>query len=208
MRNWFSCPTSRTTRAAGFTLLELLLVIFVIMLLMGALFAAMAKLRQRARIAATQALIEKVKAGYETYRLKYRGYPQPIPIAEPAPAAVLSSADVITNNYALYTFLTSAYRETPDAAKGEMASTINVGPVIALETNETATPASSGKTCIVDSWGTPLRFYYKQRSEKILNTGTGATSYTLSASQTPVLYSCGPNALDEKGQVDDIAGKE
>jgi type II secretory pathway pseudopilin PulG len=208
MQNTFPSRVNRTTRAAGFTLLELLLVIFVIMLLMGALFAALAKLRQRARIAATQALIEKVKAGYETYRLKYRGYPQPIPIAEPAPAAVLSSTDVATNNNALYTFLTTAYRESPDAAKGEVLSTINVGPVIALEPNEFATPPSAGKTCIVDAWGTPLRFYYKQRSEKISNIGSGATSYTLSAALTPVLYSCGPNALDEKGGVDDIAGKE
>ena len=173
---------------AGFTLVEMLVVLGVISFLAAALFVGTNKLRARARMGATNVLIEKVRDGLEAYKLFYRAYPTPMPRVG------------FTNNESLYYYLTTSFRMTPNLANAEVASTLNAGPLCPFSETETADVNKTGRRSIVDSWQTPLQFKF------IIKTGDAdpRAGWTQTQTSIPLLYSCGPNKVDENGSGDDV----
>lgn len=182
-------PSNQTAPRAGFTLIELIIVISVIVLLMAVLIAGTTKLRERARLAAAKTLLEKVQTGLESYRLYYRAYPQPMPLAAG-----------YSESQTLYYFLTTPFRMTPDSAKNEVYSSLNAGPVADFKELEIKDLNKSGHPSIVDTWGTPIKFKY------IVKTGDAdpLLGWTVTKTTTPQIYSCGPNCQDDNAAGDDI----
>jgi prepilin-type N-terminal cleavage/methylation domain-containing protein len=73
-----SAPAPRRRRG-GFTLIEMLVVVFIMALLMGLLVRNMRNSDERAKRAATENTIEKVKAAIEEFYAEYGQYP-PVPV--------------------------------------------------------------------------------------------------------------------------------
>ena len=173
----------------GFTLIEMITVIAVITFLAGALFVGTNKLRARARVGATNVLIEKVRGGLEAYKLFYRAYPAPFPLTG------------YSSNESLYYYLTTPFRMNPNTAAGEAPSTLNVGPLCLFSEQETTDLSNTGRRTIIDSWKTPLTYGYKI----ILGDPDPRAGWTQTQTIAPYLYSCGPNKTDENGAGDDIS---
>jgi prepilin-type N-terminal cleavage/methylation domain-containing protein len=70
-------PRLRTPR--GFTLVELLVVISIIVILIGILIPVIGGVRKSAYVANTKALIAQLTAQIDSYHNDFRGYPGPIP---------------------------------------------------------------------------------------------------------------------------------
>ena len=168
----------------GFTLIELLVVIGIISLLLALLLTAAGSLRNRAKLGRTRMLLEKLHTGLETYNLNFMDYPP-------------DTVNTLTGSQALYYFLTTSFRSSPDATKGEMKSSLNMGPLATFDENEVS--LKSGAAAIIDSWGNPVHFSYKQQTDL----GTGLSI------NVPFIYSFGPNSVDDKAALDDlIAGRK
>lgn len=166
-------------RRRGFTMLELLVVIGIIGLLMAALFAALAKIRQRTAIGQARNLVEKCASALETYRLNFRLYPNP------------ADTPTWTGAQCLYYYLATPFRKELPLKPGEVAASINVGPLVQFEDRDYV--KSGSKTEVVDPWFTPL--IYK------LNTVKDADNLDI---YVPQIYSCGTSRTDESGGGDDI----
>lgn len=164
-------------RARAFTLLEVLLVIFIMGLLMASMGYGMARLRTRAHTASVKSLLEKVKNGLATYKLVYRDFPDPVPLNA-----------TYNPNESIFYFLTTAFRRTPDGAKGEVQSTENVGPLSDFNDRDKMVMPGRTHVSLVDAWSQPLVFRY-----------TGGH---------PVLYSTGPNRADDNAAGDDLVASE
>lgn len=166
-------------RAAGFTLLELLVVIGIVMFLIAALFAAVGKLRTRTAIGQTRNLLEKLQGGLEAYNLHFRSYPAP-------PDAI----GTLLNNQKLHYFLTAGFRKGALAARGEVEATANVGPLVKLEDRDIRELA--GVRTIVDAWGTPIGFKLERQ------TFTDPVDATKSIkTDMPRLWSFGINRIND-----------
>jgi prepilin-type N-terminal cleavage/methylation domain-containing protein len=167
---------SRSPR--GFTVLEVLMVIAVIVLLMAVLFMAMSKMRERTRMAQAKNMLEKMHAAMEAYYLHFRAYP-------PDNFGGRSGSQSI--NY----FMTTAFRTTPALPKGEVLSSMDVGPMMSFEERELDNPTTAGTKTIVDPWRTPI--VYRLQMKDFPDPQTGV----ITKIPIPVLYSCGTNKIDE-----------
>jgi prepilin-type N-terminal cleavage/methylation domain-containing protein len=165
-------------RRAGFTLIELIMVIAVISFLMAVLGLTLSKLKERTRMGQAKNLLEKVHNALEVYNLQFRTYPP----------ATLGAR---TGDQTLYYFLATPFRTNPVAANGEVAATIDLGPLVKFEDGEMKT--TGGFTGIIDPWGSPLHF-------EILMTGD-AQGFQI---PTPFIYSWGQNKQDNAGTGDDL----
>ena len=175
-----SCATCATLRKhGGFTLLEIFVVIFIIMLLMATMFAGLSKLRARTAMGQARNLVEKCSSALETYRLNFRDYPD-------------AGFEGKTGPEALYYYLVTPFRTGAVLSKGEIESTVNVGPLLSLD-EERDTKVIAGKRIIVDPWGTPLNFQ--------INTIKDAQNFDI---KIPLIYSCGINRADDLAGGDDI----
>jgi len=198
MKSWRS--KTFLNKCAGFTMIELIVVISIIIFLMAALIAGTAKLRERARLASVKTLLEKVQTGVESYKLMYRAYPQPMPLAPG-----------YTNSQTLNYFLTTPFRMSPNAAQKEVYSALNAGPFADFKETEVADVNKSGHLGIVDCWGTELFFQYiimqgdpDPRSGDPNNPATWKKKSWIS----PQLYSFGANKKDDGGKGDDLSAGE
>jgi type II secretory pathway pseudopilin PulG len=193
------CAKTRCGHPA-FTLIEVLIVIAVVIFLMGAIFGATAKLRDRARKQASQTLVNRINTAIGVYQLKF--YEPPLATAP----------DGSTGIKALTYYLTSAFRFEP-AREGDVRATDDVGPCIKLDSKDIV----NGK--IIDAWGHPLVYLVKTRvQDKIdaayyLANGTNVVSGSGANRENavnqfvvlvPHVYSCGANGLDELGLADDL----
>jgi prepilin-type N-terminal cleavage/methylation domain-containing protein len=166
-------------RQRGFTVLELLVVIGVIAILMAALFLALSKIRTRTQMGQAKNLIEKVHNALETYNLHFRTYP---PATAPGP---------LSGSQALYYWLTTAFRKTPNTGIGEVQASINVGPLLSLDQRDMH--ATGSGTDIIDPWGSPLHFDIKVVKD--------AMGFDI---PSPNVYSFGINKADDGGTGDDL----
>ena len=71
-------PTQGSRALAGFTLVELLVVIGIIVILMGILVPTIGYVRRAAYSAKTQQMISQLSAAVESYHMDYRAYPGPV----------------------------------------------------------------------------------------------------------------------------------
>lgn len=181
----------------GFTLMELLIVIGVVVFLMAAIFAGAAHLRDSARRNKTKTLLEKVLNGLESYKLQYHAYPP-------------DSYSSMTGNAALNFFMTTTFRNTPNTANGEVYSAVDMGPLLKFDTSETS------KGLIIDAWGQPL--HYERIAQEDLSKAQkldvppgydptrsmAAGERLLISSYVCKLYSFGLNRKDDGGNGDDL----
>jgi prepilin-type N-terminal cleavage/methylation domain-containing protein len=179
--------TRANLRARGFTLMEMIVVIGIIMLLAGALFAYTGPLRERTRRAATKKLVESVYNATEQYRLDFRAYP-------PDSFGAYNGIESLTY------FLTTAFRRNPNLVNGEVSASINAGPYLQLQPSELADLSNGAKRMsIVDPWRSPLKY----RLDSSTQNDVWDTSKTV-VNYIPTVYSYGPNRADDNGKVDDI----
>jgi type II secretory pathway pseudopilin PulG len=163
----------RAPQRRGFTIIELLIVIGIIMFLMMVLGATLSKIRERTRIGRSRTLVQKLYNGLEIYHLQFRAYPP------------LTTPSGLTGSQALYWFLTTPFRMTPVAAKGEVWADMNLGPCISnFEENEYR--ANGAGFDIIDAWNNPIQFKLN-----VLADTNGITE------SQPLVYSCGSNGQDE-----------
>jgi type II secretory pathway pseudopilin PulG len=162
----------------GFTVLEVLMVIAVIVLLLAALFMMMGKLRERTRQAQAKNMLEKMHAAMENYYLHFRSYP---------PDNYQGRSGSQSINY----FLTTAFRTNPVVANGEAQSSMEVGPLMSFEERELDNPVTAGTRTLIDPWRTPL--VYRLQLKDFPDPQTGVVTKI----PIPVLYSCGTNKVDE-----------
>ncbi|MCW8129143.1 MAG: type II secretion system protein [Planctomycetota bacterium] len=184
-------------KGRGMTMLEVLIVMGIIALLMSALAAATLRLRERAALNKTRALLEKVLNGLETYKLHFRGYP-------PHDDGTHANAE------ALMYYLSTSFRISPDLSRNEVQASADVGPIVTFEKEE----AANGR--VVDAWYSPLGYERVQqedlaKAQKLdvpawydptRSTSTGAR--VLVGSQFCKLYSYGPNRKNDGGGGDDL----
>lgn len=186
----------------GVTLLELLFVIGIIVFLLAAMFAGLVKLKGRTQVGQAKNLVEKIHSALETYRLKFRGYPEP---ANPlvydlvTKTASYSPADLEKNNEDLRYYMTTAFRKGANVANGEVEATVNGGPFITGGLNEAETSVKGGKTYIVDPWHRPIVYKIDRRSYPDPIDATLIVKVDV-----PVVYSSGTNGVDDGGAGDDI----
>jgi len=193
----------RIQRKAGFTLLELLVVIAVISFLMAALFVGLSKLRSRTQAGQARNLVEKLQSALETYHLKFRAYPAPtnaLLYDIPTMTAAYTFADLEKNNEELYYYLATQFKKGANTARGEVEAAVTGGPFITGGLNDRETMTRSGKTYIVDPWHN-LVVYKVERREY-----PDPLDATLKIkADIPVLYSFGINGKDNGGVEDDIS---
>jgi len=167
-------------RAPGLTLIELLIVIAVIAFLAGALGIGLNKMRGRARDAQIRQLLQKIDTACESYKLFFRDYPS-LPVAG------------YTDNEALYYYLCTPFRVTPDVSRGEKLSSVNAGPFLTEVNSNERKDFGSGNTSFCDPWNEPVIFKYLSK--------TDLKGYSVA---TPLIYSKGPNKIDDLADQDDV----
>jgi prepilin-type N-terminal cleavage/methylation domain-containing protein len=72
-------PLTRFRRPRGFTMVELLVVIGIIVILMSILIPAVGRVQIQARIADTRQQLSKIQSALENYYKDYHAYPGPVP---------------------------------------------------------------------------------------------------------------------------------
>ncbi len=179
-------PRAQSSHSRGFTLLETIVVVGIIVLLAGLLFAYAGPMRERARRAATKKLIESTYNAIEQYRIAFRNYPP-------------DNYSGYVGSQALVYFLTNAFRRNPVVANGEILSTVNAGPFITYQPSELMDLTASGKMSVMDAWRTPVKYVVKTQVQK--DVWDAAKSETI---YLPFIYSYGPNRIDDNGTNDDI----
>ncbi|MCW8129784.1 MAG: type II secretion system protein [Planctomycetota bacterium] len=192
-------------RERGVTLLELLVVIGIITFLMASMFVGLAKLRGRTQVGQARNLVEKLNGALETYRLKFRAYPNPtnaLVYDTVAKAPTYTAAELEQNNNELYYYLSTAFKKGATAAKGEVEATVDGGPFIAGGLHEGETVVKGGKTYVMDPWHKPILYKVDRRSFPDPNDATIIVRVDI-----PVVYSTGTNGRDDNGAGDDIVAK-
>ena len=164
---------------AGFSLLELLLVIAIIAFLIAGLFTAVSKLRTRTALGQTKNLLEKLHNAMETYNLNFRAYPVPP-----------DATGTLVNNQALYLFLASGFRKGASVARGEVEATVNVGPLVKFEERDLKEVA--GVKTIRDPWGSHLGFKVERRTFTDPVDATKSTKVDI-----PIIWSFGINTVND-----------
>ena len=165
------------TRQKGFTLVELMAVITIAMIIIGITMPALGRMRQRAQVARTQAIINRLEMALAAYEHFWGFYPtggKTVNLNDPAAVKTL------------YEYLCS-----PSVA-GATQSNYGRGSVPAfLEPKDWETTALSGKTIFVDGWGKPLFVYTANPGELFHN------------KRSCDIYSTGPNFTLEINDADD-----
>jgi prepilin-type N-terminal cleavage/methylation domain-containing protein len=159
----------------GFTVLELLVVIGIIVLLMALMGTILTKLRERTKMAQAKTLIEKCYSGIEQYHMTWRAYP-----LDTAPGG-------LTGDRALYYYLSTTFSPNPIAANGEVWADTYGASCTTFQAYEVR-PNSGGGSDIVDPFTMAIVYKVMTQTDQY-----GVVTFM------PVLYSCGVNKTDDGG---------
>ena len=154
------CPCGVKTfmklKSRGFTLIELLTVIAIIGILMALLLPVLSTVRRNAKETATRALIKSIETAIAAYEFDWGVFP---PDGLSAAVTAYDSGGAtysVSNSNALYYFLTTPFRISPTAAKGEVWASKDVGPYLDVPVRN---QKMNGKAVdIIDVWGRPLQY--------------------------------------------------
>jgi prepilin-type N-terminal cleavage/methylation domain-containing protein len=136
---------SRGPHTGGFTLIELMVVILIILILMAALMPVYNKILLKTKRESTQAMIGALAASLERYKVEFDAYP---------PGSATGSED----DGSLFAILNG------QTGRGVVA---NVGtprekhfePFLTIGKEYIKADASGSKLIIVDSWGMPIHYF-------------------------------------------------
>ncbi len=146
------------TRArAGFTLLELLIVITIIAILSAALIGTMGIVQKRSRISLTKAQFDLLKSALSRYEGDFDDYPP-------------SDGDLIKGAQNLYSCLTTTKKGGPYIAPGDIA---------------TCDATGNGDTAFADQWKRPV--YYMHHHDYRNQAPNKQTFHLISAGPNGVL---------------------
>lgn len=176
------CSRAHSRRGRGFTIIELMVVIGIIVLLAALMFAYSGRLRERARKASCKRLLESIATALESYKVDFRQYPP-------------STFGAYTGDEALTYFLTTAFRYNPNASKAEVYASINAGPYLQVQPSDLVDKSGgAGRLSLVDPWQTQIYYNLVQQKNASVWDTTGNVKEYISI---PVIYSCGPNKVSE-----------
>ena len=174
------------TRRAGFTLVELLAVVLVIVLLAGLMISVTGYVQKTVAISTTKIQLAAIAAGLEAYKADWGFYP----ITTPARISNRGNCEA-TNNFILFNALyppINTHRKT----------------YVRFPSAQIRTNLTTGLPNICDPWGTPFNYYCSPStaygvSNNYPNPVTGTnTGYTVGGQVnggTYDLFSYGPNKL-------------
>jgi len=165
-------------RRMGFTLVELLIVISIIVILMGLILPVASIVMRDARNAAAQSFLKNLEGACAMYALEFGIHPPIGPYIRQSGGSYSLMANVNVPagwNWAdfaysrgagpdksakmLYYYLGTTFRKNPDFSKGEAYSTKNVGPFMDFKSNQTEDLDGDGHLYIVDLWGNPIKYF-------------------------------------------------
>ena len=178
----------RRSSQAGFTLIEVLAVVMVIMLLAGIILGVNSYVQNAVAISTAKAQLAAIEAGLEAYKFDWGAYPAT------GPGRISNRGHIeATNNFILYNALCPTNR----AVTGR--KTYVKFPAAQIRTNYT-----TGLPCICDPWGTPFNYYCSPSTAYSVSnnypdpvTGTN-TAFTMGGQVnggTYDLFSYGPDKL-------------
>ncbi|MHC4660678.1 MAG: prepilin-type N-terminal cleavage/methylation domain-containing protein [Planctomycetota bacterium] len=172
-------PNSR-----GFTLVELLVTISIIILLAALVTVGVSSARKKSRKGVTQAEISNLELALKMYYETYGEYPAGDgngPKVKGNPTARVDSG-----NANMVSALTGEDEET-EGDKFWKTKERNLRPSVSV----------SGKQVVVDAWGIP--YIYRSAYDENNNAREGVHN-----EDSFDIYSCGPNMVDDNGEKDDI----
>jgi prepilin-type N-terminal cleavage/methylation domain-containing protein len=151
----------------GFTLIEILVVIAIICILMGMLLAVLSKVTITAKEGATRTLIGSFETALAAYELDWGQFPPdgysdiPGPPAVPVQGYTTSNVPYkIQGSSALYYYLATPFKTTPNAQKGEVWASKDCGPYLQMQHVNQRYPGAASPECtdIVDVFRRPLQY--------------------------------------------------
>lgn len=160
---------TRKRAQRGFTMIELLTVIAIIGILMALLLPVLANVRRNAKETATRSLIKSIETAIAAYEFDWGVYPpdgQAGAITAYRPGGGTYS---VQNSSSLFYFLTTPFRISPNAAKGEVWGSKDVGPYLDVPVRNQKLNGTA--TDIIDVWGRPLQY------DNIRDPQTSASGY-------------------------------
>jgi len=132
-------------RTTGFTLIELMVVILIILILMAALLPVYNKVLLRAKRASTEAMIGALAASLEAYKNAFDAYP---------PGATSGTED----DGSLYLILSGPIGRGVAANVGTPREK-HFEPFLTIGKEYLKADSSGSKLLIVDSWGMPIHYF-------------------------------------------------
>jgi prepilin-type N-terminal cleavage/methylation domain-containing protein len=189
-----STPVAAPAVPVGFTLLELLVVLALIVGLMALAFPAFSSVHQRSRVARARADLAVLRQALEDYRLYFGDFPQTGDFPQAPPDCTVGLTP--TNAQAkLFNALTGVFGPVGFSVSEQINGRAFIEPTrLSLEPSlSSAFLAVSGSplhkseenTCFLDPWGRRYLYYYKRGGNPTAWTATGC-----------ILYSSGPDGLD------------
>jgi prepilin-type N-terminal cleavage/methylation domain-containing protein len=143
-------------RSFGFTLIELLVVIAVIAILMSLLIPVSHRIQITAKETAIRGQIKSLDTAIAAYELDF-GVMPPDGLNVAATAYKPGGGTyTVSSSTALYYYLTTPFRVTPNAAKGEVWASKDFGPI--LDVNYSQQHFTGTGTEITDAFGRPLQY--------------------------------------------------
>jgi prepilin-type N-terminal cleavage/methylation domain-containing protein len=168
---------------AGFTLIEMLMVIAIIVVLMAFLVPVLANIQQRAKVRAGRALIDGIQAALQRYCIDFDDYPS-------SNSAGLNGA---VDASSLYVYLCGPNGRGFDTVQGGV--TRHHDPYMSLSPEYVR--RDQGQILVVDPWGSPLVFL---NCKAHVESGGAATPCHNPKSFD--IYSLGPDKLLSSNQHD------
>jgi len=156
--------SNRQRKASGFTLLELLVVISIVLFMLAFMVGIFLKQGDTNRIRATQKLIERIGIGLARYYADLRTFPPDTAYGQPL-AKVMGTINaagdtgVVYDSYSLWRYLGAEIQQFRPNGAGGTEYWRTLGPYIKFNDSELVEdPPNSKQFYVVDAWNKPLGY--------------------------------------------------
>lgn len=185
-----------TKGSAGFTLIELMTVVLIIVFLAGLMLGAGSYLVKRSAIKSAEAQIMSISRALDRYAADHRSYPQPLSsVSLFPPDASDTERGVLCPGLAL-SAISSQYSDVQLDYYTATISELDVNSDNQLDDDDKYT----GEFVLLDVWGYPLYYYVEARTISV-----SGTSYSLYFGKNNKngcdLGSRGPNHIADSGSL-------
>ena len=136
-------------RRAGFSLLELLIVIAIILMLMSLSLTVFNEYKTIGRKTTTKAFLGTIRTALTAYEFDFGKYP---------PDAVVLGGQTCRGGALLVYHLTTAFRTLPNAARKQVWAAKDAGPYLDVPADYLKDLNHDGLPLLVDAWGQPIQY--------------------------------------------------